>query len=66
MKNCIRNARAIKGLSQEDLANKVSVCKQTISTMETNKHIPSAILALKIAKVLNRSVESIFLLDEND
>lgn len=66
MKNTIKVERAIKGLTQEDLARKVSVSRQTINAMEANKYVPSTVLALKIAKVFNKQVEEIFLLEKND
>ena len=66
MKNNIKVERAIKGLTQEELANKVSVSRQTINAMEANKYVPSTVLALKIAKVFNKIVEDVFSLDEND
>ncbi len=66
MKNNIKVQRAIKNLTQEDLANKVSVSRQTINAMEANKYVPSTVLALKIAKVFGKTVEEIFLLDKND
>jgi len=66
MKNNIRVERAIKALTQEDLANKVSVSRQTINAMEANKYVPSTVLALKIAKVFNKTVEEIFTLEKND
>lgn len=66
MKNNIKVERAIKGLTQEELANKVSVSRQTINAMEANKYVPSTVLALKIAKVFNKTVEEIFILEEND
>jgi putative transcriptional regulator len=66
MKNNIRVERAIKGLTQEDLANKVSVSRQTINAMEANKYVPSTVLALKIAKVFNKAVEEIFTLEKSD
>ena len=66
MKNNIKVERAIKGLTQEELANKVSVSRQTINTMEANKYVPSTVLALKIAKVFNKTVEEIFILEKND
>jgi putative transcriptional regulator len=58
--------RAIKNLTQEELANKVSVSRQTINAMEANKYVPSTVLALKIAKVFNKSVEEIFTLEKGD
>ncbi|MDB5278790.1 helix-turn-helix transcriptional regulator [Ferruginibacter paludis] len=66
MKNNIRVERAIKNLTQEELANKVSVSRQTINAMEANKYVPSTVLALKIAKVFNKPVEAIFLLEKSD
>ena len=66
MKNNIKIERAIKGLTQEELANKVSVSRQTINAMEANKYVPSTALALKIAKVFNKAVEEIFILEKTD
>jgi len=66
MKNTIKIERAINGLTQEELANKVSVSRQTINAMEANKYVPSTVLALKIAKVFNKPVEQIFILEKND
>ena len=66
MKNNIKVERAIKNLTQEELANKVSVSRQTINAMEANKYVPSTVLALKIAKIFNKSVEEIFILEKND
>ena len=66
MKNSIRVERAIKSLTQEELANKVSVSRQTINAMEANKYVPSTVLALKIAKVFGKQVEDIFTLEETD
>jgi putative transcriptional regulator len=54
------------GLTQENLANKVSVSRQTINAMEANKYVPSTVLAIKIARVFNKTVEDIFSIDEND
>lgn len=66
MKNKIKIERAIHNLTQEELANKISVSRQTINAMEANKYVPSTVLALKIAKVFSKHVEEIFLLDEDD
>ena len=66
MKNNIKVERAIKNLTQEDLANKVSVSRQTINAMEANKYVPSTVLALKIAKIFNKTVEEIFMLEKGD
>ncbi len=66
MKNNIKVERAIKGLTQEDLANKVAVSRQTINAMEANKYVPSTVLALKIAKLFNKPVEEVFILEKTD
>lgn len=65
MQNNIRVERAILNITQQDLANKISVSRQTINAMELNKYVPSTVLALKIARVFNKPVEQIFRLDEN-
>jgi putative transcriptional regulator len=66
MKNTIRIERAIKDITQADLAEKVGVSRQTINTIESNKYVPSTVLALKIAKVFNKPLEEIFILEEGD
>jgi len=66
MKNKIKVERAINNLTQEELAKKVSVSRQTINAMEANKYVPSTVLALKIARVFSKSVEDVFMLDEED
>ncbi len=66
MKNNIRVERAILNLTQEELANRISVSRQTINAMEANKYVPSTVLALKIGRVFGKPVEQIFFLDESD
>ena len=66
MKNNIKVERAIKDITQEDLAKIISVSRQTINAMEKNKYVPSTVLALKIAKYFEKSVEDIFFLEETD
>ena len=66
MNNRIRIERAIHNLTQEQLAEKVSVTRQTINAIEGKKFIPSTVLALKICKVFNRPVEEVFFLEETD
>jgi putative transcriptional regulator len=66
MKNRIRIERAILDITQADLAEKINVSRQTINAIESNKYVPSTVLALKIARVFGKSVEEVFELDEND
>ena len=66
MKNNIKVERAIKNITQEELANLVSVSRQTINAMEANKYVPSTLLALKIARIFSKTVEDIFMLEAGD
>lgn len=66
MNNIIKTERAVHNLTQEMLAKKIKVSRQTINAIETNRYVPSTILALKIARVFNKNVEDIFFLDEDD
>lgn len=66
MKNNLKVFRAIKNISQEELAKQIKVSRQTINTMEKGKYVPSTILALKIAHFFNTTVENIFVLEDND
>ncbi len=66
MTNRIKVERAILNLTQEDLANRISVSRQTINAMEANKYVPSTVLALKIARVFAKPVEEIFFLEDKD
>ena len=66
MKNTIKIERAIHDLTQEELAIKVSVSRQTINAMEANKYVPSTVLALKIAKIFKKPVEEVFILEDED
>jgi putative transcriptional regulator len=66
MKNSIRIERAIKNITQADLAERVGVSRQTINSIESNKYIPSTVLALKIAQVFEKGVEEIFSLEDSD
>lgn len=66
MTNKIKVERATHNLTQEELAKKVSVSRQTINAIEANKYVPSTVLALKIARTFNKPVEEIFMLDETD
>lgn len=66
MKNNIRVERAIVKMTQQQLAEAVSVSRQTINAMEADKYVPSTVLALKIARVFGKPVEAIFLLEDTD
>ena len=66
MKNTIRVERAIKNITQAELAELISVSRQTINTIESNRYVPSTVLALKIARVFSKPVEEIFTLEDTD
>lgn len=66
MKNKIKIERAIHDLTQAALAEKIGVSRQTINAMEKNKYVPSTVLALKIARLFNKSVEDIFILEDDE
>lgn len=66
MKNNIRIERAIKNITQADLAGLIGVSRQTINTIESNRYVPSTVLALKIARIFEKPVEQIFMLDDDD
>lgn len=62
MKNNIKVERAKLNITQAELADRVSVSRQTINSIENGKFNPSVELALKISRVFNTSVEKIFTL----
>jgi putative transcriptional regulator len=66
MINKIKVERAVNNLTQEQLADLVSVTRQTINAIELKKFVPSTVLALKICKVFNKSVDEVFILEEED
>lgn len=66
MKNNIKVQRAIKNITQAELAERIQVSRQTINTIESGKYVPSTVLAIKIAKIFERQVEEIFELEDTD
>lgn len=63
MKNNIKELRKQANLRQEDMAQLLGVTRQTIIATENNKYNPTLVLAMKIARLLKRPIEEIFLLD---
>lgn len=63
LKNRIKEFRARFNLTQEDLALQAEVTRKTINTIENGKFVPSTILAIKIARVLQTHVEELFILE---
>ena len=66
LKNCLKEYRARINVNQTEMGRLVGVSRQTISQIERGDYSPSVTLALKIAKVLNVSVEDIFSYEGDD
>lgn len=66
MKNNIRVERAVLRISQQELAEKVGVSRQTINAIELGKYISSGLVMLKIASVCGKTVDEVFSLEESD
>lgn len=66
MKNTIKVERAKKNWTQADLAEKISVSRQAVNSIETGKFVPSTTLALKMAAVFGTTVEILFQLEQDD
>ena len=60
MENKIRALRSEMGLSQEELARRCGVSRQTINAIENNKYDPTLGLAMRLARLLKTPVEDIF------
>ena len=61
MKNNLEKIRKEKGINQEELAKALEVSRQTIGSLENGRYNPSIILAFKIARYFNMSIEEIFI-----
>jgi len=66
MTNRIKVERAILDLTQDDLAKKIGVSRQTINSIEANRYVPSTVLALKLSAVFQKPVNDFFELIEDD
>jgi putative transcriptional regulator len=64
VRNRVRELRSEAGLTQEEVAQKVGVSRQTIISIESGRYNPSILLAYKLAKVFSRSIEEVFLCRE--
>ncbi|MDG3546510.1 MULTISPECIES: helix-turn-helix transcriptional regulator [Methanobacterium] len=65
MKNNLKVHRAMHDLTQEELARKLGVTRQTIIAIEKEKYDPSLVLAFKIAKFFEVQIEDIFIYQED-
>mgnify|MGYP001023517525 CR=1 FL=1 len=64
MKNRLEEIRKSRGVTQEKLAAALRVSRQTIGSLENGRYNPSIILAFKIARYFNLSIEDIFIYEE--
>jgi len=58
----LKEARTNAGLTQQGLADKASVSRKTINTVENGVFVPSTVLALELARALDTTVEALFFL----
>lgn len=66
MKNRLEEIRKLRGIKQEDLATVLEVSRQTIGSLENGRYNPSIILAFKIARYFDMSIEEIFIYEEEE
>lgn len=66
MENTIKVERAILNLTQDELAKKIGVSRQTINSIEANRYVPSTVLALKLSQLFNKPVNDFFKLTTED
>lgn len=66
MKNRLEEIRKKYGIKQEELASALEVSRQTIGSLENGRYNPSIVLAFKIAKYFNMTIEEIFIYEEEE
>lgn len=66
LRNRLKELRARDGYNQTQLAKKAGISRQTVSLIERNDFTPSILTAIKIARIFNEPVESIFIIEEED
>ena len=66
MKNRLEEIRKARGLRQEELAHALKVSRQTISSLEKGRYNPSILLAFKIARYFEMTIEDIFIYEEEE
>lgn len=64
MKNRIEEIRSERGVKQEELAKALGVSRQTISSLENGRYNPSIGLAYKVAKFFGKTIEEVFVFEE--
>ncbi|MGV6832274.1 MAG: helix-turn-helix transcriptional regulator [bacterium] len=66
MENTLRVERAILKMTQQELADRIGVSRQTINSIEANRYVPSTVLALKLSEVFKKPINTFFTLTESD
>jgi putative transcriptional regulator len=66
LKNRLEELRKKAGITQEELADKLEVSRQTIGSLESERYNPSIQLAFKLAKFFRVTIEEMFIYEEND
>lgn len=64
MKNSIRSLRETRGWTQEELAKRAGVTRQTINAIENDKYNPTLALAITLARLFDQPVEAIFFFEQ--
>ena len=64
MKNRLEEVRKRNGITQEELAERLEVSRQTIGSLENGRYNPSILLAFKVARFFNLRIEEIFIYEE--
>lgn len=66
MRNTLKVERAKLDLTQQDLADRTEVSRQTINSIEASRYVPSTVLAIKISHVFKTTVNALFELEEDE
>ncbi|MBD7944102.1 helix-turn-helix transcriptional regulator [Psychrobacillus sp. Sa2BUA9] len=66
VKSRLKELRAREGLNQTELAKLAKISRQTISLIEREEYMPSILIAVRIARIFNESVENVFLIGEDE
>lgn len=64
MKNTLEHIRTMAGMTQQDLADRVDVSRQTIISLESGRYNPSILLAFRLSRLFNQPIETIFIYEE--
>ncbi|SCI52893.1 anaerobic benzoate catabolism transcriptional regulator [uncultured Flavonifractor sp.] len=64
MKNRLEELRKARGMTQEELAEALEVSRQTVGSLENGRYNPSILMAFKIARLFETTIEEVFLYEE--